>query len=691
MDTRAPTPPKPERRPHTHEAHGHRRADPYHWMRDDQRSAPAVLAHLEAENAYTEAMTADLAPLRGALLDELKRRVPPAETTVPIRIGPWWYSTVYVEGLEYPRYVRGATAEICAGPEPETLLDLNVLAEGHAYYAIAQWAVSDDSGLIAYAEDTLSRRIYTIRFKDLRTGELLEDAIPGTSGALAWAGDNRTIFYVRRDETTLRPCALWRHTLGTDASEDVQVYVEPDETFALYGLSRSRDKSHVALTAHSTLSNEILLIPADRPEEAPRPLIPRRRDHRYQVDLHGGQAFIRTNDGALDFRLVEVPLADAADPTKWVERVPHRPGVFLADAQIFDGFVAVEAREDAMTGVRILDRQTWAERQVPFEEPVHVAHLGLNPEQDEPTVRVGYSSPLTPQSTYDYDPQTGALTLRRRREIPGGFDGDQFTTEWVQVKARDGELVPVSLVYPKDLKRDGSAPMYLYGYGSYGITIDPDFNLNRLSLLDRGFVIATAHVRGSQARGRRWYDQGRTLNKLNTFYDFIDCAERLHALGFSSPARTVAGGGSAGGLLMGAVVNMRPDLFRAIYAAVPFVDVVSTMLDDSIPLTTGEYDEWGNPNDKQFYDYILSYSPYDNVTDQTYPAMYITTGLHDSQVQYWEPAKWVACLRDHQKGDAPILMEVDLDTGHGGASGRFKRLEQTARVYAFMLSQVGDA
>lgn len=667
-----------------HVAHGHERIDPYHWMRDDHRQDEEILAHLKAENAYTEAMTADLAPLRETLLEELKGRIPQAESSVPVRIGPWWYATEYREGQDYPLYTRSATAE----GEREVMLDLNTLAEPHAYYAISQWSVSDDCRLLAYAEDTVSRRIYTIRFKDLTTGETLEESIPGTSGALAWAADNQTVYYARRDETTLRPCEIWRHTLGTDPSEDVKVYTETDETFALYQLGRTRDRSHVAITAYSTLSTEVLLVPADDPTAPLTPVIPRQRDHKYAVDLHGGLAFVRTNEGALDFRLISVPLDQAADRSAWQEVVPHRPGVFLADAQIFDDFIALEIREAAVLGVRLLERATGEVHAVAFDDAVHVATLSLNPEVSEPQVRLGYSSPVTPQSTYDYDPVGRALTLRKRREIPGGFEASRYDTEWVQVTARDGAVVPVSVTYPAGVTRDGSAPMYLYGYGSYGYSLDPDFNLNRLSLLDRGFVVATAHIRGGQERGRRWYDQGRMLNKRNTFTDFIDCAERLMDLGFSSPERTVAGGGSAGGLLMGAVMNMRPDLFKAVYAAVPFVDVVSTMLDDSIPLTTGEYDEWGNPNDKAYYDYILSYSPYDNVSDQAYPTMYVTTGLHDSQVQYWEPAKWVACLRDHQQGDGAIMLEADLDTGHGGASGRFKRLEQTARVYAFMIRSV---
>ncbi len=682
-------PPVAKRVEHTHIAHEHGRPDPYHWLRDDDRDDPEVLAYLEAENAYTEAALAPSAAAAKTLLEELEGRIEKDDRSVPVERRDFWYVRRYEGESEYPIYARHAGS--LDAPE-QIMLDVNALAEPHDYYAIGGMAVSEGQHLLAYSEDPVSRRKYTVRVKNLKTGETLPDQIPETSGAVAWAADDQTLFYVKKDPETLRPYQVWRHTLGTPVEQDVMVFEDADEAFYV-SLSRSRSRAYVTVYSQSTEVTETLFLKADDPAGAFRPVVPRRDKHEYQVWHKGDAVYIRTNDDATDFRLVRAPVDKAADRSAWETVIPHREGIWLGSVLLFDDWYVYEERVD---GIKRLRAAKYGEplashRTLPADEQVYVMGLpgGQNPSFDTAKVRYVYSSPVTPDSVYEYDLATGARTLLKQDKVLGGYDPANYRTARIDVMARDGAQVPVSIVHRADTAIDGSAPLYVYGYGSYGYTIDPDFTSSWVSLLDRGFVIAVAHVRGSQARGRRWYDDGRLMRKMNTFTDFIDVTEKLVADGWGAKDEVVAGGGSAGGLLMGAVINMRPELYRAIYAAVPFVDVVSTMLDESIPLTTGEFSEWGNPKEKPAYDYMLGYSPYDNVSAKAYPAMIVTTGLHDSQVQYWEPAKWVARLRANKTDDNLLVLDTEMETGHGGASGRFKRLERTARVYAFFLQVLG--
>ncbi len=682
-DTLAP--PMAKRVPHTHIAHEHAREDPYHWLRDDDRNDPEVIAYLEAENAYTEKALAPGAAAAKTLLAELEGRIEKDDRSVPVKRRDYWYVRRYAGKSEYPIYARHAGT--LDAPE-QIMLDVNVLAKPYDYYAVGALAVSEGQNLLAYTEDTVSRRKYTVRVKNLETGELLPDQIPDTSGAVAWAADDKTLFYVKKDPETLRPYQVWRHTLGTPVEQDVKVFEDADEAFYV-SLTRSRSRAYVQIYSQSTEVTETLYLPADDPDGAFTPVVPRRAKHEYQVWNKGDVVYIRTNDGATDFRLVRAPVKQAGDRSKWVEVIPHREGIWLGSVRLFDEWYVYEERVDGLKRLRAAKygEPLDAHRTLPTDEQVYVMSFagGQNPSLDTAKVRYRYSSPVTPDSIYEYDLASGERTLLKQDKVLGGYDPANYRTARLDVPARDGAQVPVSIVHRADTPIDGSAPLYVYGYGSYGYTIDPDFTASWVSLLDRGFVIAVAHVRGSQARGRRWYDDGRLMQKMNTFTDFIDVTEGLLESGYGAKGKVIAGGGSAGGLLMGAVINMRPELYRAVYAAVPFVDVVSTMLDESIPLTTGEFSEWGNPKEKPAYDYMLGYSPYDNISAQAYPAMIVTTGLHDSQVQYWEPAKWVAALRGNKTTDSLLVLDTEMETGHGGASGRFKRLERTARVYAFFL------
>lgn len=678
-------PPMAKRVPHTHITHAHARPDPYHWLRDDDRKDPEVIAYLEAENAYTgQALTPGAATAK-TLLAELEGRIEKDDRSVPVKRRDYWYVRRYEGKSEYPIYARHEGA--LDAPE-QVMLDVNALAKPYDYYAIGALAVSEGQNLLAYTEDTVSRRKYTVRVKNLDTGELLPDQIPETSGAVAWAADDKTIFYVKKDPETLRPFQVWRHTLGTPVEQDVKVYEDADEAFYV-GLDRSRSRAYVVISSQSTEVTETLFLPADQPAGEFRPVVPRGPKHEYQVWHKGEHVYMRTNEGALDFRLVRAPVKQAADRSKWVEVIPHRKGVWLGSVRLFDDWYVYEERVDGLRRLRAAKygEKLEAHRTLPADEDVYVMQFagGQNPSFDTAKVRYRYSSPVTPDSIYEYDLASGERSLLKQDKVLGGYDPANYRTARVNIMARDGAQVPVSIVHRADTAIDGTAPLYVYGYGSYGYTIEPDFTASWVSLLDRGFVIAVAHVRGSQARGRGWYDDGRLMNKMNTFTDFIDVTEGLVEQKYGAKDKVVAGGGSAGGLLMGAVINMRPELYRAVYAAVPFVDVVSTMLDESIPLTTGEFSEWGNPKEKPAYDYILGYSPYDNISAQDYPAMIVTTGLHDSQVQYWEPAKWVAALRANKTDGNLLVLDTEMETGHGGASGRFKRLERTARVYAFFL------
>ncbi len=680
----APIAPK---RPHTIEIHGDARVDPWYWMRDDDREDPEILAHLAAENAHTDAVLAPVAELKDELFAEMKGRIKEDDSSVPqISDGVWRYSR-FEEGREYAIHCR--RIESMDAPE-EVLLDENERAEGHSYYSLGGLTVSRDRRTMAFAEDTLSRRIYDVHFRDLTGEATYPEVITGTSGNIVWASDHRTIFYVRQDETTLRPDQVWRHTLGTDPADDVLVLDETNpEFYVSIWLSRSRE--FVMIGSFQTEETEVRTIAAADPTDDPQVFLARGDHHHYLVDHFDGRFFLRSNHEAPNFRIAVTDQRAISSMADTTDIVAPSDDVFVEDFGLFDAALVVEERRDAILGVRVLPwAETEAAYRVDFDEAVYTAGIGTLGDANRDVVRIGYTSLTTPMRVYDFSLADRSLELRKEQPVLGDFDRDAYVAERITVTARDGETVPVSLVHRRDLDRSVPQPVHLYGYGSYGITMDPSFSSARLALLDRGFVFAIAHVRGGQEYGRRWYDDGKLLNKRNTFTDFIDIAQHLVDTGVTTTPQLVASGGSAGGLLMGAVLNMAPDLFGAIVANVAFVDVVTTMLDESIPLTTFEYDEWGNPNDKTFYDVMLSYSPYDNVAAVDHPPVFALAGLHDSQVQYWEPAKWVAKLRDTSTGDAPVILRMNMDAGHGGASGRFARLEEIAEEYAFMLGVVND-
>ncbi len=675
-------PPTAKISPKRLEHHGHVRIDDYYWLRE--RENPDTVAYLEAENAHTAAAMAHVQELEEALFEEIKGRIKQTDMSVPYRRDDYYYYTRFQEGQEYPLYAR--KRESLDNPE-EMMLDVNVLAEGHEFYSVGRIAVSFGQGLLAYTEDTQGRRIYTVRFKDLATGATLSDVIPEVTSNITWANDDRTLFYAKQDPETLRSCRIYRHALGTDPDDDVLVYEETDDTFSAH-VFKTKSKRYLMIVSAQTLSNEYRYLDASDPTGAFTVFLPRERGHEHAVDHFEDRFFIHTNHEARNFRLVSTPL-DHTGKDHWKEVIPHRPDVLLEGFEVFQDHLVLEERHDGLMRIRIIPWDGSEEHYLEFGEPAYAAGTSVNPEFDTTVLRYGYTSMTTPSSIYDYDMVTREKTLLKQEEVLGGFDSGQYRTERLHAAAADGARVPISLVYRKGTARDGRAPLLLYGYGSYGHSMDAGFGSARLSLLDRGFVFAIAHIRGGEEMGRAWYEDGRLLRKKNTFTDFVACAEHLIAEGYTSRERLFAMGGSAGGLLMGAVVNLRPDLFQGVVAQVPFVDVVTTMLDPDIPLTTGEYDEWGNPNDKEFYNYILSYSPYDNVAARDYPHMLVTTGLHDSQVQYWEPAKWVAKLRAVKTDPNRLLLKTNMEAGHGGASGRFKRYREIALEYAFLLDLAG--
>lgn len=664
------------------EKHGHVRIDNYYWLRE--RDNPEVMAYLEAENAYADSEIAHTEPSKEALFEEIKARFKQTDMSAPYPRDGYFYYTRYEQGKEYPMFARkrGSLNEC-----EEIMLDANLLAEGHEFFAIGGWAVSSGRNLLAYAVDTQGRRIYTTYFKNLATGKMLPDVISEVSENLTWANDNQTLFYAKQDSTTLRAYQIYRHVLGSDLAEDQLVFEETDETFATY-VFKTKSKRYLMIVSSHTLSQEYRYLEADNPTGAFRVFWPRERDHEYHLDHYRDQFLIRTNDRAKNFRL----MATAVDQTSkehWQEIIPHREDVFLGDFEIFKDHLVLEERKRGLNHLRVLPWKGGGEHYLEFDEPAYRANLSVNLEFDTTTLRFEYTSMKTPLSVYDYDMLTRAKTLLKREEVLGNFDTENYVTERLYAPAPDGTEIPVSIVYRKGTERNGQNPLLLYGYGAYGLSIDPAFASPRLSLIDRGFVYAIAHVRGGQELGRQWYEDGKLLKKKNTFTDFIACAEYLVCERFTNPAKLFAMGRSAGGLLMGAVINMPPELFKGVVAEVPFVDVVTTMLDPSIPLTTGEYDEWGDPNQKEYYDTMLSYSPYDNVEAKDYPNLLITAGLHDSQVQYWEPAKWAAKLRALKTDKNRLLLKTNMDAGHGGASGRFKRHHETAFSYAFLLALAG--
>jgi oligopeptidase B len=668
--------------PMTLDKHGNVRIDDYYWLRE--RDNPEVIAYLNAENEHAEKELAEAQPSEKELFEEIKSRFKQTDMSVPYQRDGYFYYTRYEEGREYPIFARKRGS---LDQREEIMLDANVLAEGHEFFAIGGWAVSSGRDLLAYAVDTQGRRIYTTYFKNLTTDEMLTDVIPEVSENLTWANDNRTLFYAKQEPTTLRAYQIYRHVLGTDPAEDQLVFEESDETFSAY-VFKTKSKKYLMIVSSHTLSQEYRYLEADDAAGTFRIFLPRQRDHEYHLDHYQDRFLIRTNDRAKNFRL----MATAVDRTQrehWQEIIPHREDVFLGDFEIFKDHLVLEERKRGLIQLRVVPWGDATEHYLDFDEPAYRANLGTNLEFDTTTLRFEYTSMKTPLSIYDYDMVDRTKALLKQEEVLGGFNPDRYVTERLYALAPDGTDIPLSIVYRKETKKDGQNPLLLYGYGAYGFSIDPGFASPRLSLIDRGFVFAIAHVRGGQELGRQWYEDGKLLKKKNTFTDFIACAEYLIREQFTNHGKLFAMGRSAGGLLMGAITNMRPDLFKGVVAEVPFVDVITTMLDPSIPLTTGEYDEWGDPNQKEFYDYMFSYSPYDNVEAKDYPNLLITGGLHDSQVQYWEPAKWAAKLRALKTDRNRLLLKTNMDAGHGGASGRFKRHHETAFSYAFLLDLAG--
>ena len=673
-----PVPPRAKQIPKKLEKHGDVRVDPYYWLRE--RDNPEVIAYLEAENAYTEAMMKHTETLQNALYEEMLGRIKQTDYEVPEKLDDYYYYTRTEEGKQYAIYCRKKGS---LDAEEEVLLDQNELAAGKTYFRIGVFRVSPNHQLLAYSVDTTGSEQYTVYIKDLRTGELLPDRIPNTYYSVQWANDNRTLFYNTLDAAH-RPFKLFRHRLGADPREDELVHFEEDEAYFLR-VTKTRSRRYLLLRLESNTTTEVWYLDADQPDGRFRLIHPRQHEMEYYVAHHGEHFYILTNDaGAKNFKLMRVATRNPAKKY-WREVLPHRKEVKIDQVELFANHLVVFERENGTERIRITDLRTQAEHEVAFEEPAFAVMPTTNPDFNTSVLRFKYSSLVTPESVFDYDMETRTRELKKQEEVLGGYDPEQYVSERIFATAPDGVKVPMSLVYKKGLVKDGNNPCYLYGYGSYGAIIEPRFNSNRLSLLDRGFVFAIAHVRGGGMLGRYWYEDGKLLKKKNTFTDFIACAEHLVAEKFTNPKKLVIAGGSAGGLLMGAVTNMRPDLFRAVVAHVPFVDVLTTMLDPTIPLTVIEYEEWGNPNEKEYYDYMKSYSPYDNVEAKAYPNLLVTAGLNDPRVQYWEPAKWTAKLRALKTDENLLLLKTNMGAGHGGASGRYEALKERALEYAFVL------
>lgn len=661
--------------------HGDTRVDNYYWL--NERENPKVLEYLKAENEYKEAVMKHTEALQEKLYNEIVGRIKQTDMSVPYKESGYYYYSRYEEGNEYPIYCRKKGS---MEKEEKILLNVNEMAEGYEFYNVAGYSVSSNNNLIAFGVDTVSRRKYTIYFKNLTTGELLPDKIPNTTGRAAWANDNKTVFYSIKDKT-LRSYKILKHVLGIDVSSDKEVYHEKDVTFGTY-VYKTKSKKYLIIGCGSTLSSEYRFLDAAKPDGEFKIIQPREKDFLYSVAHYKDKFFIRTNYKAKNFRLMETPVHKTTKEN-WKEVIPHREDVLLQGYEIFRDFLVVNERKNGLPNLRIIRWDKKGEHYLDFGEETYSAYIAYNPEFDTDLLRYSYSSLTTPGSVFDYNMNTKKKKLLKQQEVLGDFDPENYHAERLYATAKDGTKVPISLVYRKGLEKNGDNPLLLYGYGSYGASMNANFSSVRLSLLDRGFVYVIAHIRGGQEMGRYWYEEGKLLKKKNTFTDFIACAEHLIAEKFTNSEKLFALGGSAGGLLMGAVVNMRPDLFKGIIAAVPWVDIITTMLDDSVPLTTSEFDEWGNPNNKEYYDYMLSYSPYDNVKAKDYPAMLVTTGLHDSQVQYFEPAKWVAKLRTLKTDDNILMLHTNMEAGHGGVSGRFRRYRETALEYAFMLDLIG--
>ena len=674
--------PSPKKLPVTFEAHGVKRIDNYYWMRDDSRKDPEIISHLNEENSYLENWFVSGNDFRESLFEEITDRIPKNEDSVPVRLKNYEYFRRYKQENEHGIYIRRKDKN----SEEKILLDVNELAKNKDFYQLANWSISPKENLMAYAEDTSGRRQYTIKFKNLENEETSSFFIENTSGDMAWSSDGRYLFYVIRDEETLLPYKLFRHEIGTSQMKDVAIYEEKDTTFYL-SVGNTRSMEYIEVNISSTTSSEVRLIKSDSPDMNPQIFLPREEDHLYSVDHDPASSrfLVESNWKALNFRLLETNLNNSSDKNEWKELIPHREQVLLQSVIPFPEHLIIMERENGLRKLKILHKESKAEKEINFNDPTYTTYLASNPEYYVDRFYFGYSSMRTPDSLFSVMLSNGRKRLLKEAEVKGGFSSSDYKVDREFLTARDGTQVPVSIVYKKNKFVKNTNPIFLYGYGSYGNSIDAGFSSSRLSLLDRGFIFAIAHVRGGQELGRSWYEDGKIFNKLNTFYDFIDVTKGLLDKGYGNKDRVYAGGGSAGGLLMGAIVNMEPNLYKGIISNVPFVDVITTMSDPSIPLTTGEYSEWGNPDIKEEFEYIMQYSPYDNISEQEYPSILVTAGLWDSQVQYYEPAKYVAKLRDYNKGKNPILMKVNMTAGHSGVSGRFESLKELAMEYAFLL------
>lgn len=678
-----PQPPAARVIPHELEEHGDVRVDDYFWLRE--RENPEVIFYLEAENAYMDAVMLSTAALQTELFEEIRGRIRQTDSSVPARDHGFLYYSRTEDGREYKIHCRIKDEP---GAREEVLLDVNALAEGHEFCSTGGIRVSPETDTMVYAVDNIGRRKYDLRFRNLGTGDDLADVITEVTGETEWFNDGKTLLYTKQDPNTLRWNQVWRHEMGADPADDVLVFQEDDETFSVE-IDKTESDRFIVIESNHTLTTECRLVDADDPTAEAVVVAPRKRGVEYHVAHQGDRLLIRTNLGAVNFRLMEAPVSSPGRDS-WREVVAHRDEVLLQETDAFRDFIVLSERENAVNRLVVIDVRGGASHTIGFDESAHDVWVGDNREYDSDVLRFGFTSMKTPRSIYDYDMNTHEKTLMKRQEVLGGYDPDEYVSEQLMVPARDGVEIPLSVIRRKDLGFDGSAPMLLHAYGSYGSSSDPYFDPDVVSLLDRGFSYAIAHVRGGQEMGRWWYEDGKLLKKMNTFTDFIDCARYLIYEGYTSPAGLVARGGSAGGLLMGAISNMEPELFAGIVAGVPFVDVITTMLDKSIPLTASEWDEWGDPRDEVYYDYMLSYSPYDHVEAKNYPAMMVTAGLHDSQVQYWEPAKWVAKLRALKTDDNLLVLRTNMDAGHGGATGRYEVYKEQAEEYAFILKAVSS-
>lgn len=673
-------PPIAEKKPYKLSEHGHERVDNYYWLRDDSRTNPEVLDYLKAENTYAQAQLKHTEALQGRLFDEIAGRLVAEDQTVPVPLGKFEYFREYRQGGEYPIYLRRS---IGYGKE-EVLLDVNELAKGHEYFSVGNWAVSHDESKLAFATDSLSRRIYEMHIKDLETGALIPDKLEGVSTSIAWSASGTHLFYVRKDPTTLLPYQVFRHEIGKSQSEDTLIYEEKDQSFytSVY-LTRSKD--FIVISSQGNDSSELRVLDAKQLETSPILIAKREPGHEYRVRHAGEHFFVISNWQASNFRLLKIHQDNLGDKSKWAEVVAHDKDRLITDFEVFQNHLVLVEQFAGLPRMRVLDLAAGLSSEIQFPDEAYATWLHSNPVLETQELRYGYSSLTNPDSVYSFDMVSGEQVLLKQDEVMGEFDIEHYESKRIQITARDGSQVPVSIVYRKSLFKKGQSPLYVQGYGAYGYSSEPIFSSKRLSLLDRGVIVATIHTRGGEELGRHWYEDGKLLNKRNTFWDFIDGTKALVDAGYGDPDKVIAMGGSAGGLLMGVIANEAPDLYLGIVAHVPFVDAVTTMLDQSIPLTTGEFLEWGNPTLKKYYDYILSYSPYDQVRHQDYPHMLVTAGLYDSQVQYFEPAKWVAKLREYKTDDRLLLLHTDMTTGHGGASGRYEQFKADSLEYSFVL------